>query len=256
MATTTDPANTEGLIRRAKERGKLTAVDPSRPVPCGTSLVRWRPYEFSLRWGIGNDPLLVNQTASAIHGPIGWVPDTCIHLETPSTGASWFLWTSLQSVGKRETRLAVGTRGGYRAQLRGLPVLSQRDARPEIRGGAWNFREYPVAIRTMPAGLNAGDNPFLLRLTGAGRGSMLRAVVAEGRDLQDRAEPRPEEMPSGDEAYVSSSLVAAEWYTRPREATFDLYGGHGPRALWYRFKTPPGCEAMTLVAHGRPRVWV
>ena len=218
--------------------------------------LRWRPYEFSLRWGRQNDPLLCGQTGIAIHGPIGWVPDEFIHLDTPFEGAAWYLWSSLESPRRQETRLAVGTRAGCEVWLNGRSILTRQEAKPEVRGGNWNFRHYPSATHTAPIVLEHGRNPFLLKLRGAGPRTMVRAFVALGKDLQDAPERPLLEMPSGDASYVASGLVASRWYARSRPARFDLYVQQPPRAMWYRFVVPPGLEAMKIIAHGQPRVWV
>lgn len=97
---------------------------------------------------------------------------------------------------------------------------------------------------------------MLVKLQGNTKNGMVRAFVALGDDLQDAPEPDPAKIPSGDGEYVPSGLVASRWYTRPKVADFDLYREGKPEALWYRFTTPPGLKAMTIAAHGQPRIWV
>jgi len=240
-----------------KALATLDGVDPSRPVQLGELTLHWQPYEFSLRWGQEHDPLLARQSAIAIHGPIGWVPDEFIHLETTAEGDAWYLWTSLESTKRQPTRLGVGTRAAFQVWLGGEAIMAGHDARPEIRSGPWSLRDYPSAgMRTAPVELAEGGNPLLVKLAGDGANTMVRAFLALGDDLEDTPEPSLEEIPSGDANYVAAGLVASRWYTRPKVAALDVYPGHRPHALWYRFPTPPGLEAMTLVAHGEPRVWV
>ncbi|MHC4474844.1 MAG: glycosyl hydrolase [Planctomycetota bacterium] len=240
-----------------KELAKLDHIDPARVVEAGGHEFRWQPYEYSLRWGQQNDPMLTSQSAIAIHGPIGWVPDEFIHLEASSDGESWYLWTSLESPADRDTRLAVGTRAAFRIWLNGVDVLAKHKAEAEIRSGPWRIRDYPSAgMQTTSVSLRGGSNPLLVKLTGDGAGTMVRAFVVLGDALKDTPEPSLNEIPSGDANYVADGLVASRWYAQPRPADSDLYPLNRPHALWYRFTTPPGLTLLTMTVHGKPQVWV
>jgi len=218
---------------------KLNHIDTGRIVRIGELEFQWQPYEYSLRWGQQNDPLLTGQSGIAIHGPIGYVPDEFIHLQTSSEADSWYMWTSLESLTNQHTRLAVGT------------------TKAEIRTGPWRIRDYPSpGMQTAPVLLSRGSNPLLVKLTGDGPGTMVRAFIAVGDDLEDTPAPSLYEIPSGNANYVADGLVASRWYTRARLADFDMNSQNRPRALWYRFATPPGLTSLTMVVQGKPQIWV
>jgi len=73
----------------------LETIDPSIPVRFGKHEYVWTPYEFSLRWGVENDPHL-KDWASGPHGLKGEVPNEFIDLPCGEPGDAWFLWTSVQ----------------------------------------------------------------------------------------------------------------------------------------------------------------
>lgn len=236
---------------------KLDHIDPGQVVQFGELEFRWQPYEYSLRWGQQSDPLLTSQSGIAIHGPIGWVPDEFIHLQTSSEAYSWYLWTSLESPTNRNTRLAVGTRAAFQTWLNGASILTKRDAKAEIHTGPWRIRDYPSAgMQTTSVSLRSGSNPLLIRLTGDSSGTMVRAFVVLGDGLEDTPEPSLDEIPSGNASYVADGLVASRWYTQAKLADFDLKPRNRPRALWYRFTTPPGLTSLEMAVHGKPQIWV
>ncbi|MHC4646726.1 MAG: glycosyl hydrolase [Planctomycetota bacterium] len=236
---------------------QLDNIDPCGIVRIGELEFQWLPYEYSLRWGQQSDPLLTSQSAIAIHGPIGWVPDEFIHLQTSSEADSWYLWTSLESPANQDTRLAVGTRAAFQAWLNGAAIRTKRDAKAEIRAGPWRIRDYPSAgMQATTVSLRRGSNPLLLRLTGGGPDTMVRAFVVLGDNLKNTAEPSLYEIPSGNANYVADGLAASQWYTQAKWADFDINPQNRPRALWYRFTTPPGLTSLTMVVHGKPQIWV
>ncbi|HUW19269.1 MAG TPA: glycosyl hydrolase [Sedimentisphaerales bacterium] len=240
-----------------KALAELDHIDPGWNVQVGGLEFQWQPYEYSLRWGRQNDPLLTSQSGIAIHGPIGWVPDEFIHLQTASEADSWYLWTSLQSPVGRDTRLAVGTRAAFQTWLHGATVMTKYGAKAEIRAGPWRIRDYPLpGMQTKPVSLRRGNNPLLVKLTGAGQGTMVRAFVVLGDKFKDTAEPNLYKIPSGNANYVPDGLVASQWYTKARPAEFDPNPQNRPRGLWYRFTTPPGLASLTMVVHGKPQLWV
>ena len=232
-------------------------IDTAKPLIIGGKKLYWQTYEYSLRWGIQNDPLLTNQTGIAIHGPIGWVPDEFIHLPCDSAGDSWYISTSIVSPEDLNTRMAVGTRAAFKVWFDGKQLLTKEQAKPEIHSGPWNFRVYPPdGVLTSEINIKKGNHPFLVKFTGDGEKTIIRSFIEFGKDLTDSPEPSLKDIPSGNSSYVPEGLVATKWYTMPSKTRFDIYGINMPSALWYRFPTPPGMISMTIIAHGQPRVWV
>jgi hypothetical protein len=218
------PVPKDADVARLEERlAKLDHIEPGQVVQIGEVEFHWQPYEYSLRWGLQNDPLLTRQTGIAIHGPIGWVPDEFIHLQTGSEADSWYLWTSLESPTNQDTRLAVGTRAAFKTWLAGAEILSKQTAKAEIRAGPWDILDYPSAgMQTTRVSLRRGSNCLLVKLRGDGPDTMVRAFVVLGADLEDVPEPSLHEIPSGNANYVPDGLVASQWYSRARPVDFDI----------------------------------
>ncbi len=232
-------------------------IDSNTPVTIGSITYRWQPYSFSLRWGIELDPMLTRQTGIAIHGPIGWVPDEFIHLQTEGEGDTWYLWTSYQASKAQETRIAIGSRTAYSAWLTGKPVLAQKDGKAELRAGPWNIVDYPAgAQRTAAVSLKRGGNPLLLKWIGGAPNTMVRGYVALGDELQNRPAPDMQSIPSGDSYAVASGVVASKWYTRSQTAMMNHRPETMPKTMGYRFPVPPGMKSMRFAAHGKPTVLI
>lgn len=247
----TDGSSLEHDLQNARQ------IDPNKPIKIETQSYRWRPYSFSSRWSVENDPMLTRQTGIAIHGPIGWVPDEFIHLQTAGEGDTWYLWTSYQSPDAQETRIAIGSRAAYRAWLAGKPVLAQKDGHSELRAGPWNIVDYPAgAQRTAAVTLEQGGNPLLLKWIGGAPNTMVRGYVALGDDLQDKPAPDMQSIPSGDSYAVASGVVASRWYDRPQIAAMNHRPEAMPKTMGYRFPVPPGMKSMRFTAHGKPAVWI
>lgn len=236
---------------------EFATIDPTVPIQLNGFMLHWQPYSYSLRWGIENDPTIVRQTGIAIHGPIGWVPDEFIHLQTKEEGDSWYLWTSVDSAQAQTSRVAVGSRAGYKLWLNGNRLIERREIKSEIHEGPWGIVDYPSAgQQSAPVELPAGHHSLLLKLTGAGAGSLVRAYMAFGEELQDQPEPALTDVPSGNAYFVASGLVTSKWFTRPQKLNFDIYPNNKPTELWYRFPSPPGLKALTMTVHGEPTAWI
>ena len=232
-----------------QELSAMRSVDPERPIRVGGVELRWTRFDYSLRFGMENDPMLQQQSAYAIHGPIGCVPDEFIHLQG-APGSTWYLWTSASAARPGTSRLAVGTRAAYRVWWNGRSILEDDRSEGYLRDGGFGLRDYPTPIRTAPIELAAEAEPLLVRLTADGRDGQARAFVQFDADLTDR-EPLPRTAgPTGNADFTPEGLVASRWFTDPPDAAYDPYAGRRPAALWYRFVTPPGVEVVRV---GRPR---
>jgi hypothetical protein len=181
----------------------------------------WQPYEFSMRWGVENDP-----GHQGYHGLKGEVSDdfialgapkikpTTIEYEREAGGSRYYLWTSVSSPAAGEARAVAGGMTPVKAWLNGAPI--------EVPG--------PVRLR-------AGANPLLLRYDGPGRGHVVLIAADAPRD------------------WMQAYPLAMTWFNRPGLLPFDTRPQAPQPAGWYRFTSPPGLRAMTIIAQGTVRAW-
>ena len=212
--------DTEALEKRL---AALKSVDAASPVEFGGKQYRWTPYEFSMRWGVEDDP-----GHQGYHGLKAEMPNDFIALgrmETKATttmyvaeegGARYYLWTSI--VAPREMRARVLAGG-------------------DLPGAVWiGATELPPGAEA--ATLRKGSNSLLLRYDKPGRGHFLLAD--------------PESSPEWKQTYPLASL----WYNRPGVLPFDTRPQTARPAGWYRTTSPPGLRGMTMVIRGKAAAWV
>ena len=84
--------------------------------------------------------------------------------------------------------------------------------------------------------VRAGATPLLLRYDPAGRGHF----VLREADAPERTGAYP---------------LAMSWYLMPGVLPFDPQPDETKPVGWYRFTSPPGLQAMIMVAHGRVQAW-
>jgi len=201
----------------------LAGVDPSVPVAVGGRQYRWQPYEFSMRWGIENDP-----GHQGFHGLKEQMPDDLVGLGT-------------MTLLGYTTTLYVPESGGTRYYL-WTAVAAPRDLEARIlQGGDTPAAVWVNGARLMPAVtsvvLKSGSNSLLLRYDKPGRGYFLFA---------DPASP-----PDWKQTYP----LASAWYNRPGILAFDTRSQTARPAGWYRFMAPPGLRAMRIIARGQLQAW-
>ena len=201
----------------------MPAVDPAVPVVIDGKPYRWSPYEFSLRWGVENDP-----GHQGYHGLKEEVPADFIalgKLEIKSTttsyaaeagGTRYYLWTSVPSARPTQARVAAGG---------DLPAAVWVDG-------------IALPLPLQGAELRAGSNPVLLRYDKPGRGHF--ALLDPGSPVE-WSQPYP---------------LASIWYNRPGLLPFDTRPGDAHPAGWYRSTSPPGLRGMTITARGKIAVWM
>jgi hypothetical protein len=233
-----------------------TSVTPSVPVQLADQSFAWIPQESSLRWGMLNDPVLVNQTGYAIHGAIGYVPKEIIHVQAKADSEIWYAWTSIPADRENNSKLAVGSRAAYNVWLNGQELLHQSIAKPEIHVDPWWLSYYPYAVQVAPVLLHEGNNRILLKLRTAQANSYARIFLAVDNSHSSTPEPAIYEEPTGNADFVPNGFVGLESYIKKHSNAFDCFAQNRPRALWYRFKTPPGMKSMAVTGHGKIRVWI
>lgn len=214
----------------------LAMIDPQKPVLVGGRPFTWEPYEFSLRWGVENDPHL-KDWASGPHGLKGAVPDEFIDLHSDQPGATWLLWTGLV-VGKAvRLPFVMGSRSRYEAWINGQPVLKQDVELPPGRISQWNLPHYDSQPREREVALHAGVNPLLLRFTQSA-GQRVRAYAAF--DLKASAPVPP---------------LTLRWFAQAGHPVFDCRPGPGGGPCWFRLQAPPALRAFTVVSRAPVRAW-
>ena len=201
----------------------MQTIDPSAPVEIGGKRYAWKSYDFSMRWGIENDP-----GHQGYHGLKAGVPDDFIGLgrmETRATtteysvedgGSRYYLWTAVVAPRGMRARVMSGGNMPAAAWVNGAVLLP--------RAGS--------------ASLKRGMNPLVLRYDKPGRGHF--ALLDPGSSAE----------------WKQDYPLASAWYNRPGLLPFDTRPRETQPAGWYRTMSPPGLRGMTLVARGKVAVWV
>ncbi len=176
-----------------------------------------RPYEFSWRFGLADDP-----GHQGYHGLKAEMPRDFIALgkrELKSTtvnyapepgGNIYYLWTSVFAPAAIEAQVLQG----------GLPP-----AAISVNGKAVNGTARTLALQ-------AGWNSLLLRYDHAGKGHFV--LLEPGAPLD----------------WKQSEPLATEWYRRPGLIEFNVHPG-AEQVGWYRTNAPPGLRAITLPTRAR-----
>ncbi len=214
----------------------ITEIDPARPVVAGGRAFRWEPCEFSLRWGIENDPHL-KDWASGPHGLKGVVPDEFIDLHCEEPGSQWLLWTSVVVAAPCRLPLVMGSRSRYAAWINGRQVLAQDEELPPGRKSQWNLPHYEATPRECAIDLRAGANHLLLRFIQPA-GQRVRAYAAF--DMKTDAPLPP---------------LALRWFVQPGHPLFDCRPDVKGEPAWFRFAAPSALRAFTVVSRAAARAW-
>lgn len=206
------------------------------PLPPGAKPQgEWRPYAFSLRWGIERDPFLTHWN-SGPHGLKNEVPDEFLDFHCEQPGHEWHLRSQVVVKSARESVLRVGARCPYQVWLNDALVAEQTDALPPGRHAPWNIPHYdcvPVEARVK---LRAGVNHLRLKLVQPA-GQRTRAFVAF------------------DPPATKPSQPLLRWFTDGQSPRPSLPASAERKAVWLRCVTPPGMKGLQFVSRGSARVW-
>ena len=216
------------------ELARLAHVNPQDEVTIAGQTHRWRPYAFSWRMGLEDDP-----------GHQGWhglkenVTDHFLCLgqrvsvmnefkyEPEAAGSRYYLWTSVTLTEPTVMRIVASSRQEGQA-----PHASE-----VLTPDALYLDGQRVTDLQQPVSLSAGTHPILVRYDRAGRGYL---VVK--RDTAATSTP------------AARTPLAMTWFDDPAVVRFDVYAGGHP-AEWFRFTAPPGLRAMAVTARGTVEAW-
>ena len=200
--------NGEELVAIVPESGQLNI--PDQP---------WRPYEFSWRWGVLDQP-----GSQGFHGLKGNVSDGFLIL---NGGGHHLFRTALTLDEDTEAVVRIEGVAPERIVVGGVPLEGDRI---HLTRGT-----HPVLIayRNAPGGgREGGAHPI---------DSRARSAVVFWR--ADAAAP--------DEA----APLSMKWHNHPGRLPYDVYAGQ--RSVgYYRFLAPPGLQGLRFAAHGRSAVRV
>jgi hypothetical protein len=194
----------------------------------------WRPYSFSLRWGVERDPFLTNWT-SGPHGLKNHVPDDFLDFCCEFPGHVWWLRAEVNVDADREVTMLMGGRCAYQAWLNERLVLEQSQSLPPGRHKTWNIPHYECCARPARVKLRKGVNHLKLKLVQP-EGQRARAFIA--------FDPPP----------VDTNHLGLRWFKDhvPRPS---LPATPDRRAVWLRCIAPPGLRGLQFVARGPARAW-
>jgi hypothetical protein len=194
---------------------------------------KWRPYSFSLRWGIERDPFLTDWL-SGPHGLKGQVPDEFLDFYSETPGTEWQLRSQVVVDHDQDVPLVMGGRCVYQAWLNEELVLDQPQALPPGLYLPWNISHYECAPRSTRVLLRKGVNHLRLKLVQP-VGQRTRAFVAF-------------------EPFTQGPMsLGLRWFRDPVSPRPSLPGIH--QATWLRCLAPPGLQALEFRARGPVRVW-
>ncbi|MGC8989562.1 MAG: glycosyl hydrolase, partial [Verrucomicrobiia bacterium] len=219
-----------------------------------------KPYEFSWRWGIENDP-----GHQGYHGLKAEMHDEFLAIGKAVTGAGYLPNTvNYESTG---------------TQYFSTSVVAPRDMTAYARTGSippakvWLNGEL---ITGAVLHLKAGANPLVLQYDKPGRtyfvvstepGETVPAEqIATFRDSlwykHPYGPPKLEPMTAVAEGQTSVSQpkfrpsdLAMSWWTNKAVLPFDVRPNETMPIGWYRFVSPPGFRGMTIKAHGKVQAW-
>lgn len=192
-----------------------------------------KPYEFSWRWGIENDP-----GHQGYHGLKGEVHDEFLGVGRARRNAGYLPnVVSYQADGDNYFSTS---------------VLAPHDLTAYALTGAlkpvkiWLNGE---AVTGTALTLKAGANPLLLQYKEPGRTYFVVSMVPAAES------PPSEPRASNDQPKFKLSNLAMSWWTNANVLPFDVRANEQRPVGWYRFIAPPGLRAFTVNAHGKVQAW-
>jgi hypothetical protein len=196
---------------------------------------QWRPYEYSLRWGVERDPFLTNWL-SGPHGLKNQVPDEFLDFHSDTPGSAWYLRAQVIAEASCEVPLLMGGRCAYQAWVNGELTLEQVTPIKPGRYAPWNIAHYECMPRETRVQLRSGINHLQLKLIQP-EGQRTRAFIAFAPPRRD------------------PNYLGLRWYSDSAVPRPALLATPDRRAVWLRCLAPPGLRELQFVARGNTRVW-
>lgn len=216
----TEPASFENEIINLRQ------VKPAIPVEVNEKRYFWKPYEFSMRFGVEDDP----GHQGGDHGLKGKITEDFIALgnrkfplwyktssvyEKENEGSLYYLWTSVIADHDMQARIICGNLKPARIWLNHITVNNN--------------------VKTVK--LKSGHNILLLCYNRHGRTHFI--LESAGSACH------------GEQTYP----LAMRWYNKPGVFTYDTRPQDDKPAGCYRFTSPPGLRSMTIISHGKIQAW-
>jgi hypothetical protein len=193
-----------------------------------------KPYEFSWRWGIENDP-----GHQGYHGLKAEVHDEFLAVGKVRKEAGY-----LPNV--------VSYEAGGDSSYFSTAVVAPRDLTAHALTGALKPANVWLNGEVVPGitlRLKAGPNPLVLQYTKPGRTYF---VVSTAPAVES---PQNEPIAEKGQPKFKPSDLAMSWWTNVNMLPFDVRSDEKTPVGWYRFVSPPGLRALTVKARGQVQAW-
>ena len=184
--------------------------------PTATAPAKGAPVEFSWRWGIEGSPC-----SQGYHGLKEKVRDEFIALNDKPT----CLWTTVAASRDMTANIHAGLIKPAKAWLNGVEITGKTSVQ-----------------------LKAGANPLVLSYAGVAKDARTYFVISTS-EIQP-PEPEKVHFPAGEKPVFKLSPLATRWTRDPGVLPFDVRPAEKNPVGWYRFISPPGLRAITVVARG------
>jgi len=215
---------------------RILAEDPMCPRPIDHAGIpfEWRDYEFSTETGLVDDPFMKSWD-SGPHGLKGYVPEEFIDLNGDRPGEIFYLIGYLWAPTAVDIDLTASSRAAHRIWFDGQSIIDQPEAMPPGLRSQWNLPHYEAVPRTHRVTVGPAGNRVVVRLIQP-LGQRIRAYVAP-------AAPAP-------------GVPRLRWFHGADRSQFRVTVQPESGTAWFKWTTPPGLEAVTLVHRGAARAWL
>jgi hypothetical protein len=203
----------------------------SATLPAGK---RGKPYEFSWRWGVENDP-----GHQGWHGLKEEVHDEFLAIGNPRQNAGHSPNVVRYEATKGNTYFSTAVLAPSAVTAYALTGVL-KPVKIWLNG---------EAVAGPALKLKAGANPLVLEYNKPGRTYF---VVSKKPAEEPRAEVR---LPADGRPVFRPSNLAMRWWKNPNVLPFDIRTAEKSPVAWYRFVSPPGLRGMTVLALGKVQAW-
>ncbi len=192
-----------------------------------------KPYEFSWRWGIENDP-----GHQGYHGLKEEVHDEFLAIGKTKKGA-----------GHSPDVIGYETEG---TSYFSTAVIAPRDMTAyALTGGIEPAKVWLNGERVTGTtlALSAGVNPLVLEYTNPGRTYFVVSTAPAAES------PQVELAATNGQPRFKQGNLAMSWWTNTNVLPFDVRANEAKPVGWYRFVSPPGLRSLTFAVRGKVQAW-